>query len=76
MPIYEFCCRSCESRFEELVSAAIVDNGGVECPKCGSSKTERLLSAFSFTSSGGGAPASMGKSGCSACAKTSCASCG
>lgn len=76
MPIYEYCCQSCKTVFEELVSASAVDNGSVICPDCDSRQVERLLSSFSFKSSGGSGAASMGKSSCGTCAKTSCASCG
>jgi putative FmdB family regulatory protein len=45
LPIYEFACRSCDHRFEELVKV----NGSspaVPCPECGSGDTARLMSAF------------------------------
>jgi putative FmdB family regulatory protein len=45
VPIYEFACRDCERRFEELVKV----NGSspaAACPHCGSSDTKRLLSVF------------------------------
>ncbi|MHB0867132.1 MAG: FmdB family zinc ribbon protein [Thermoleophilia bacterium] len=76
MPIYEYCCLSCRSVFEELVSALAADNGSVSCPDCDSRQVERMLSSFSFKSAGGGSAASMGKSNCGTCAKTSCTSCG
>ncbi len=45
MPIYEFVCRSCGHRFEELVGAHVgVEVSEVACPECGSEKAERLLS--------------------------------
>jgi putative FmdB family regulatory protein len=49
VPIYEFACRSCAHRFEELVKA----NGSspiVPCPSCGSDQTLRLMSAFAVRS--------------------------
>jgi putative FmdB family regulatory protein len=49
MPIYEFACRSCEHRFEELVKV----NGAapaVDCPHCGSAEVTRLLSTFAVRS--------------------------
>ena len=52
MPIYEFACRSCEHRFEELVKV----NGSppaLACPECGSSETARLMSAFAVRSAPG-----------------------
>jgi putative FmdB family regulatory protein len=44
MPIYEFLCRGCQVRFEELVSASGRDK--VACPDCGSKKVQRLFSTF------------------------------
>jgi putative FmdB family regulatory protein len=43
MPIYEFACKRCEVRFEELVSAS---EQKVVCPECGSKKVERRFSQF------------------------------
>jgi putative FmdB family regulatory protein len=44
MPIYEYACRSCEHRFEELVSSY---GTLIACPQCTSGETEKLLSTFS-----------------------------
>jgi putative FmdB family regulatory protein len=41
MPIYEYRCRDCGERFEELTAADAADPA---CPRCGG-ETERLLSA-------------------------------
>jgi putative FmdB family regulatory protein len=41
MPIYEFECHACGSRFEEL---APPETGSLPCPECGSERTRRLLS--------------------------------
>lgn len=49
MPIYEYCCRTCEERFEALVYASTE----VVCPKCGGEKLEKQFSTFAV---GGGAP--------------------
>jgi putative FmdB family regulatory protein len=43
MPIYEFECEGCGTRFEELVEA----EGSAACPVCGAGKTQRLYSAVS-----------------------------
>jgi putative FmdB family regulatory protein len=43
MPIYEFDCRKCGARFEELVRAG----GTAACPKCGSEDVERRFSPIS-----------------------------
>jgi putative FmdB family regulatory protein len=52
LPIYEFACQECDTRFEELVRAA---DPSAACPVCGSGATTRLMSAFSMrsVSSGG-----------------------
>ncbi|HEU5142253.1 MAG TPA: zinc ribbon domain-containing protein [Solirubrobacterales bacterium] len=44
MPIYEFECKGCGRRFEELVHAEATD---LACPDCGSTRTSRLLSPVS-----------------------------
>ena len=44
MPVYEFECEDCASRFEELVSS---DTQALACPQCGSERTRRLLSTVS-----------------------------
>lgn len=45
MPIYEYTCRQCNTKFEQLVRTM---NGAdkFKCPECGSSKTARALSVF------------------------------
>ncbi|MEE9566567.1 MAG: zinc ribbon domain-containing protein, partial [Desulfobacteria bacterium] len=45
MPLYEFSCPKCGHEFEQIVFAS--DKKPIECPKCGASKPERLLSVFS-----------------------------
>jgi putative FmdB family regulatory protein len=42
VPIYEFECSRCGSRFEELLSRS----RGVACPQCGSRRTARRFSPF------------------------------
>ncbi|NLI14829.1 MAG: zinc ribbon domain-containing protein [candidate division Zixibacteria bacterium] len=44
MPIFEYTCRDCGHRFELLHSADSTET--VKCPSCGSTKTDKLLSAF------------------------------
>jgi putative FmdB family regulatory protein len=41
MPIYEYRCRDCQTRFETLVRG----DRGVTCPQCGSRALDKLLSA-------------------------------
>jgi putative FmdB family regulatory protein len=45
VPIYDFECRSCGCRFEELVGSHVGrESDDVRCPECGS-EVERLLSS-------------------------------
>jgi len=55
MPLYEYKCEDCGHEFEELVSFARADD--VACEKCGSRHTQRLVSSFCDSSSGGNFPA-------------------
>jgi putative FmdB family regulatory protein len=50
MPIYEYRCRACDERFEELVRNPDVV---VPCPSCGDRNAERLLSVFAGVGGGG-----------------------
>lgn len=71
MPIYEYKCDTCQDDFEKLVFG----KDEVVCPKCGG-QVERLMSACSFKSAAGDFRTSgTGKSNCSGCASTSCATC-
>ena len=45
MPIFEFRCNQCGEQFERLVR--ISDNDRIECKKCRSTDTTKLLSATS-----------------------------
>ena len=45
VPLYEFECRDCGHRFEELVGSHVgLDVGEVACPECGAAEPERLMS--------------------------------
>jgi len=52
MPIYEYNCKNCEHKFEEIqkISDAIL----VKCPKCGEDSLQKLISASGFRLAGGG----------------------
>lgn len=53
VPIYEYQCVKCGERFEKLLRS-MNSSETIECPKCGSKKTERAMSSFAV---GGEAPA-------------------
>jgi putative FmdB family regulatory protein len=64
MPMFEYVCRECGERFEELRS--VRDDGPLpECPACGSTEATKLFSAFATSSAGtgGGGASSCGGSG-------------
>jgi putative FmdB family regulatory protein len=44
MPLYEFECRACGNRFEELMASG---GRAPPCPACGAERVERLLSPVS-----------------------------
>jgi putative FmdB family regulatory protein len=53
MPIFEFMCTECNEPFEELVrSANAVDD--VDCPSCGSTHVNKMISTFASKISGTG----------------------
>ena len=49
MPIYEYLCEECETRFEKIV---INKQQEIACPKCASKKASIQLSVFA-TANGG-----------------------
>ncbi|RKX21995.1 MAG: zinc ribbon domain-containing protein [Candidatus Zixiibacteriota bacterium] len=51
MPLFEFQCKECEHKFEELVTN---DAELVKCPKCKSNNVAKLLSTFSASASSSG----------------------
>jgi len=46
MPVFEYKCTECDSRFEVL-HKSVNNIEKVECPECHSNKINKLLSAFS-----------------------------
>ena len=46
MPIYEYVCQACETRFEKLVRQ--IDKAAVSpaCPNCDNPETQRVMSTF------------------------------
>lgn len=51
MPIYEYKCCDCSNEFEELVFS---QDELPPCPKCGSKKVEKLMSAAAVKTDGSG----------------------
>jgi len=63
MPMYDYQCKNCGEKFEELVFSSTVPDEDIVCPKCGEHQAERLLSAPAI--SGGSDSVSFFSSGSS-----------
>jgi putative FmdB family regulatory protein len=46
MPLFEFCCKKCETVTEVLRAGS--DNHGVACASCGSAATVKVISRVTF----------------------------
>ena len=67
MPIYEYACKACNHKFEQLVRTM---NGSdkFKCPQCGSPQTARALSVFAVgTESSGKSSSPTPSTGCGRC---------
>jgi putative FmdB family regulatory protein len=62
MPIFEYRCRECGTRFERIVSSG---QNTTTCKQCGSKRVEQLLSVFAVVGASGSAAAEPGP--CGAC---------
>jgi len=64
MPLYEYKCNACESRFEVLQKIG-ADSSEVRCPRCGSGEVSKQLSTFA--AAGSPTPAPCGAPSPAAC---------
>ena len=72
MPIYEYKCKACDAKFDQLVRSMTSDPANepaVKCPSCGSAKTAREMSVFAVGADAGPKSSSMpsGGGGCGRC---------
>ena len=67
MPMYEYRCPDCDSRFEKLRRMSEAEQPA-ECPQCASKAASRQLSGFAAVTAGGGSGMEMG----GGCAKPGC----
>jgi putative FmdB family regulatory protein len=75
MPIYEYICHDCDSKFELLRPVSKADETAT-CPHCQKS-AERVLSRFCCVSTDSeGVTSSVGGSSCASCGSSNCATCG
>ena len=54
MPIFEYKCKKCNSKFEVLHKSSL-NQEEVSCPNCKSNESQKLLSSFSATGFSSGA---------------------
>ena len=75
MPIYEYVCGACKSKFE-LMRPFSKSTDPAACPAC-KGKGKRVLSRFAcFTTSDSGVPAPVGGGGgCAGCSSSNCGTC-
>jgi len=74
MPIYEYLCKDCGEQFESIRTMNEAD-APIDCNKCHSANTTRMLSVF-FATSGGKTVAGTSSPSCAGCVGGSCATCG
>ena len=72
MPLYEYRCAECETKFEKLSSFEAADRN-VVCPHCGGTHPRRLISVFAtFSSSSDVTGGVTGGGGCGCGGACSC----
>jgi putative FmdB family regulatory protein len=73
MPVYEYVCLDCGTRFDALRPMRAADSP-LACGQCESEHTSRTLSVF-YAQSGGRTVAGTNGGGCGSCSGGSCAAC-
>ncbi len=73
MPIYEYRCKDCQTKFSVLRSMSQAD-APIACERCAGVNTARVLSTFYAHGEGGALSGAGG--GCGSCEGGSCGSCG
>jgi putative FmdB family regulatory protein len=63
MPLFEYRCRSCETRFEEFV----LGEDAPRCPSCDGGSLQKLLSVFAVGNGSGSPKAAEAPSACGSC---------
>ena len=73
MPIYEYVCDTCQTRFQKLQSMSF--EGDMPCPDCGK-PSKRAISVFAAVSKGSnGESMSLTSRGCASCGGGNCSTC-
>ena len=74
MPLYEYVCQMCDTRFEQLRSSNRMDDSA-SCPR-GHTAGRRVLSTFAALSRDSfGETSSVSGGGCGGCSGGNCAGC-
>ncbi|MFO7444818.1 MAG: zinc ribbon domain-containing protein [Ignavibacteriaceae bacterium] len=75
MPLFEYKCKNCDTKYEVLHKSAVKQEE-VACPKCHSTESKKLFSAFSASidNSGGYSGSSCATGNCEIPASGGCAS--
>ncbi len=63
MPIFEYVCKECRSRFEKIVYGS----AKVKCPSCEGTKLEKQLSVFAAGTGGDARKSEMTVGACGTC---------
>ena len=77
MPIYEYFCSECDTKFEQLRPLSQSDQPA-DCPKCHQSARRKMSTFACFSASLGGVPKTIpgtGGSPCSSCSSGNCSTC-
>ncbi len=66
MPIFEYRCQDCGTRFEKLVRGT-ADREGLACPSCGQGRLQQELSVFAAHAHASGTGARPPEGPCAGC---------
>jgi len=75
MPIYEYVCPDCDTKFEMLRRLSQSDEGA-DCPQCGKTANRVLSSFCCFSKDESGLITPTGGGACSSCSAGTCSTCG
>jgi putative FmdB family regulatory protein len=75
MPIYEYFCPECKSKFE-LLRLMNEANADAACPACKTPSSKTLSKFACYTKDAAGSGTAVGGSSCSGCSAANCGSCG
>ena len=46
MPLYEYICRKCHNKFDEVLTIKEHETKQVQCPKCQATDLEKIIESF------------------------------